>query len=184
MESRIPRENFTGGRTLAPPPRPSARRKKKRPAIVDPYDRGTRQTRRRQTKVRESTLARLDRDGHLPPPLKRAIREIQNIFISLARSQSIRPSANERVDCGSKPGETPEWLEIAEKDHYRPWELKASQSKDPMVAIVIDVVVFNCSLSELDHIKYKKRKGYARGILIKGLSLYAEIAKWTKGTNR
>lgn len=58
MESRIPQDNFTDGRTLARPSRPSARRKKKQ-AHLAALDRGTSQT-RRQAKAREQ--AHLKRD--------------------------------------------------------------------------------------------------------------------------
>lgn len=159
--------------------RRTAKRKKKQGRLAA-RDRGTSQTRRRQAKVRENTLVRLMRErrkqGHTDmADIGRAAREIQNVFASRVRALSIRSSNLERVDCGNVPAEAPEWLEIAHSDRYLPWLRLLDEEMDcPAFEIIRDAIVFNITLGELD-CRYKRRKGYSRHFVIRGLKLYAGL---------
>lgn len=149
------------------------KRKRKRTS-VDPYDKGTEQTRKRIK--RESTLDRLIREGRVNPDMERAAREIEQVYYAITRRLFAKTSSLEKVD-KSEPKAPDEWLTKAYLERYIPWTEELKHIKSPTLAIIYDVIIDGRSLRQADRDR-KVRNGFSRQLTISGLKLYADLAGW------
>ena len=148
------------------------KRRKKR-VIVDWRDKGTPQTRRNK---REGVIERGCRENWINSDMERAAREIEAIWSADMYRSMIKISSMERVDCSSRQS-LPDRLQAAYTERYRPWCVSLAEMKPPAFDIVIDVVVWDCTLGELN-LKHKEGRGFSKRILIAGLKLYVDVARW------
>jgi len=149
-------------------------KRRKKPVIVDWRDKGTPQTRKNK---REGVIERGVREGWIHADMERAAKEIESIWSADMYRSMIKISGMERVDCSSRQT-LPDRLQAAYTERYRPWcVLLAAEMKPPAFDIIIDVVIWDCSLGELND-KHKEGRGFSKRILIAGLKRYVDLAKW------
>lgn len=157
-------------------------RAKKKQNQIDPYDRGTPQTR---AKIRtETTLQRVVREERKrgstnTPELQRAGLEIERCFSHTVRRLYAKSSSLERVD-GCTPADTPDWIVSAYTERYVPWtRYLEGNRKSRLVSLVIDIVVEDLPLHKIEWL-YNLSRGKAKELLIEGLELYADLAGWNR----
>ncbi len=146
---------------------------KRKSAIADPRDLGTAKTRKR---LRESTLARLIRQGRIDPEMEHAATEIIRIYGALTRRLWARTSSMEKIDRASSPHWCPEWLLEAYLERYIPFTEALSATRSPALAVLYDVLIDDLPLKDIDRNR-RVRDGYARQMTISGLKLYADLAR-------
>ena len=155
-------------------------KRKKRRNQVDPYDRGTPETRRKLQ--RESTFERLMKNERKKgnrhvDEIERAAYEVERVYFHLTRSLFAKSSSLERVD-GGTPADTPAWIVSAYTERYVPWaDVLRGMRKSRAHAVIIDVLIENESLKNIERDKELPR-GMARQIILSFLKLYADMAGW------
>ncbi len=155
--------------------------RRKRQSTAEEYDldKGTKQTRKY---LQQNALDMLIARKIITPDMERAAREIELVYSVDLRRSLIKTSSMERVDCSTSEG-LPDKLKPAYRDNYLPWVRRVDKElKAPARSIITDILVFDCTLDELDR-KHSVRNGSSRRILVEGLKLYANMA-WGRSDSR
>jgi len=141
-------------------------KRRKKPTMPYPTDRGTPATRRKQ---RQPTVANGVRRGWITPPMEMAAAEIESVFQTLyGNPMGMRVSSLERVD-GGGDAPLPAKLTEAYVERYAPWARWMGAARWP----IIDLVVHNFALWEIEE-KHQESEGWAKDCLIFGLEFYDE----------